>query len=626
MQKILYRSKYFFSVQYLQGSPLVTADLQRAKAAQAKAVMFMTNKFSNDPDQEDAETIMRLFSVRRYLCTSAELELPLLCLQVILPENTQKLLYDDTADSHKDHIICLNKMRMGVIAKTCLFPGTSTFLFNLLHSLTDVADETEAGMNDSSKEDPTGHPSISSSPSDLARKLIKTISGEGFSRDEDSDEEGSVSPQRPLSEEVSFHDWKKEYRRGAGWEIYITDICGRFSGYPFINLAAALYEKLGVVLFALRVKELRGRKTQRVILNPADYVIPSKTECKVEGFVIAEDSVSADLSFHESKFNEQGRRASQVGGFVSTISKTVERTTSFVRRRASSVRRGNRAMLAQGSENKGGGKQGLVNPFKTKYDPTLTAQEKKQRMKDVAMHDNFHMNEKHVDIESVTITSDLLSEYPDMRNHIIVTGKSLHNLYDFMLPLREKKRGVFRPIVILYPERIPYHVWSQISVFRGIYYIRGSPVVERDVRRAGVFRASHFVLLAGVKDSEAHVADDDIKTARGHRKTGLEDADAIFSYHIVRRLNDQAKIIVEMVHPQNASYLEQINEEEEEGDGSDYITSPLFASGSLFTASLLDTFVCQVNLIVLHPLACTNVQLGDIRHSTILILLQLSTS
>jgi hypothetical protein len=609
MQRVLFRSKYFFSVQYLQGSPLVTADLHRAKTAQAKAVMFLTNKFTTDPDQEDAETIMRLYSVRRFLCNSAELELPLLCLQVILPENTQKLLHDDSADTHKDHIICLNKMRMGVIAKTCLFPGMSTFLFNLLHSLTDVSEPVSADddLDDSlSKEGtPVGAGiGLVSSPSDLAKRLIRRISSDRFDDsecddDKDDDDDASVSPSRGVSMaedgnlEKTFHDWKKEYRRGAGWEIYITDICGRFSGYPFINLAAALYEKLGVVLFALRVKELRGRKSQRVILNPADYVIPSKTECKVEGFVIAEDSVSADLSFLKSKFQEQGRRGSQVGGFISNITKTVERGTNFVRRRASSVRRNNRAMLAtQGADSKGGGKQGLVNPFKTKYDPSLSAQEKKQRMRDMAMQDNFHMNASHVSIESITITTDLLSEFPDMRNHIIVTGKSLHNLYDFMLPLREKKRGKFRPIVILYPGKIPYHVWSQISVFRGIYYMRGSPVVERDVRRAGVFRASHFVLLAGVKDTEG---DDDVQRAQsGHRMNGLEDADAIFSYHIVRRLNDQTKIIVEMVNPHNASYLEQINEEEDGRDGSDFITSPLFASGSLFTASLLDTFVCQV--------------------------------
>lgn len=35
--------------------------------------------------------------------------------------------------------------------------------------------------------------------------------------------------------------------------------------------------------------------------------------------------------------------------------------------------------------------------------------------------------------------------------------------------------------------------------------------------------------------------------------------------------------------------------EETADDGGDYVTTPLFASGSLFTAAMLDTFVCQVS-------------------------------
>ena len=598
MQKVLFRSKFFFVVQYLQGSPLVAADLVRAKASQAKAIMFMTNKFSSNPDQEDAKTIMQLYSVRRYLCNSAELQLPFLCLQVILPENTQKLLHESNAE-HKDHIVCLNKMRMGVIAKTCMFPGTSTLLFNLLHSFTYDTEDHE-GLNTDIDDSLSKDGSVAGSPAAFGKKMMRGVSTDS-SKDDMScpsvdDEEEDLAKQM---EDNCFFDWEREYKLGAGWEIYITEICGRFSGYPFINLAAALYRKLGVVLFALRVKELKGRKSQRVLLNPADYIIPPRTECRVEGFVIAEDSLSADLSFNKKTIDEtegeggpEGRRGSSVGGFISTITKSIDRGSKYIRRRASSIRRGNRAQLEQAAEGKL--RQGLVNPYKTRYDPSLSAQERKQQMVDENMKVNFFVLDEHVDMQSITIATSLLKEYPSLRNHIIVTGKSLHNLFDFILPLREKKRGKFRPIVILHPHRISYHVWGQISIFAGIYFVRGSPVVERDIRRAGVYRASHFVLLAGADTEKAEVRE------VGSRQTGLEDADAIFSYHIVRRLNDKTKIIVEMVHPQNSSYLEPVIDVNTSNnvDGEDYIVSPLFASGSMFTASLLDTFVCQVCFVL----------------------------
>ena len=47
---------------------------------------------------------------------------------------------------------------------------------------------------------------------------------------------------------------------------------------------------------------------------------------------------------------------------------------------------------------------------------------------------------------------------------------------------------------------------------------------------------------------------------------------------------------IAQVCPENTAYLEADSGE----DSSDYVATPLFASGSLFTAAMLDTFVCQV--------------------------------
>ena len=65
----------------------------------------------------------------------------------------------------------------------------------------------------------------------------------------------------------------------------------------------------------------------------------------------------------------------------------------------------------------------------------------------------------------------------------------------------------------------------------------------------------------------------------------LADVDVIFTFQCVRKMNEKANIIIEIVHTNNISYLDF----EESQTKSNYKFSPQFASGMLFTTSLLDT-------------------------------------
>lgn len=123
--------------------------------------------------------------------------------------------------------------------------------------------------------------------------------------------------------------------------------------------------------------------------------------------------------------------------------------------------------------------------------------------------------------------------------------KSLNTLYDFIRPLRAKYLRKLSHIVILYPKTIPFHIWRRISIFEGILHVRGSPLEEADLRRAGVFRAEQVIVLAD-PNAEKHEVNHD---------GTLDDADAIFTYHSVRRLNDKAQVLVEIVRDQNVCFL-----------------------------------------------------------------------
>eukprot|EP01039_Chlorochromonas_danica_P014515 gene14515-16960_t len=71
----------------------------------------------------------------------------------------------------------------------------------------------------------------------------------------------------------------------------------------------------------------------------------------------------------------------------------------------------------------------------------------------------------------------------------------------------------------------------------------------------------------------------------------LVDADAIFCYQAVKRLNEAANVVVEIVRQSNVSYLDP--ETGLNSNDIDYKFTPQFASGALFTTSLLDTLACQ---------------------------------
>lgn len=106
---------------YLEGTPLRAKDLSRAGAEHASAILLITNKFARQPDEEDAKLILQLFAVRRYLALSPVAVKPFCISQLIKAENKRHVDGDMTPD---EVVICLNEVKMGILAKNCLFPGT----------------------------------------------------------------------------------------------------------------------------------------------------------------------------------------------------------------------------------------------------------------------------------------------------------------------------------------------------------------------------------------------------------------------------------------------------------------------------------------------------------------------
>lgn len=135
--------KFFLSLNYLEGSALVEADLKRSKAETAEAIFIMTNKFSANPDEEDAKSILLNLSIKRYLA-GFQRESMLYCMQLIRPENRRHLTKNDFDEvEENDLVVCLNEIKMGAMAKGVMYPGANTLLMNLVSSFADDDDDDD---------------------------------------------------------------------------------------------------------------------------------------------------------------------------------------------------------------------------------------------------------------------------------------------------------------------------------------------------------------------------------------------------------------------------------------------------------------------------------------------------
>ena len=230
------------SRRYLEGSPMKEVDLGRAALAVAKCAFVLTNKYCHDVDGADASTILQALSIKRYVRRQTGKEI-LQCMQLMRAENKHHFtsFCDEPSETggpaHRYCIVCVEEIKMKLLAQTCLCPGLVTLMSNLVSS---------------------------------------------------TDEE-------PLGKDTNAQEWISEYQEGSGYEVYTKPVPATFSGVPFCEVALCVYEVLGACMFALEIRA-SDNSDPRIVLNPGDYPLPDVNEYKVRAFLFAEDDETADLS------------------------------------------------------------------------------------------------------------------------------------------------------------------------------------------------------------------------------------------------------------------------------------------------------------------------------------------
>lgn len=558
MLQLINENQFALNVMYVEGSALNNRDLRRCCADTSVAIFVMTNKFADNADEEDAKTILQQFSIRRYCQSNNPFTPPFYCLQLIRPENQRHLeIQGDSVNAFADNdndsnvIVCLNEIKMGLIGKAVMYPGSAALLMNLLTTIDDDNDDEDEG--------------------------------------ESFDEEDDVGI------------WLDEYHRGCDWEIYSTELADMFVGRKFNTLACDLYTSKGILLFALKVVDTSGKFPTRILVNPKNYVIPSKDEYDVVAYVIAKNKNASDLSMkkdddqdasaalqHLQLSNMMGGRIGPMTGPPDDDDHPLEEDHESV---ADYVRGRVRSYTADSSNLPGDKEplewQKLMRMYDTEKNANESQQEKMQKIEDEYLRANFFMRDSPASLSQVTVHTSVLDEIPNMTNHTIILGKGLSNLFDLIRPLRARSMDNVKCIVILNPLDIPHAVWQRICLFEGIFFVRGSPLEDNDLRRAGIFRAAQVIVLADTQGEKSFGT----AAANARGDVAMYDADSIFSFQAVRRLNEKAHCVVEIVKHANIVYLDPESVSSSEGD---YRFSPQFAAGTLFTTAMLDTLACQV--------------------------------
>ena len=204
---------------------------------------------------------------------------------------------------------------------------------------------------------------------------------------------------------------------------------------------------------------------------------------------------------------------------------------------------------------------------------------------------------------NIEITHQSIKDREDISHHIIICG--LHPaLLHFILPLRAKylQEDALKWIVILAPY-LPQSLFEAFSKFNRIIFIQGSPLLPENLFRANVMNADKAVILSsGESNVNNKILEKiHIDLQKNEKKSSsnekIFDAETIFIYNSLRKCNKNLQIMTELISSSNIEYLLAVDNLDQlynrKGIYAEYEYTPLYASGEIFTPSIIDYLTCQ---------------------------------
>ncbi|CAJ0749155.1 13426_t:CDS:2, partial [Entrophospora sp. SA101] len=345
-------------------------------------------------------------------------------------------------------ILCIDELKLAILAHSCLTPGFSTLLYGLTTTFT----------YESTHE-------------------LRNIKKESSSRLE--------------------NDYIEDYIEGISQSIYTTTLSNYFAGSTFHAVVGRLYESLGVVLFAIGIPQQHfpigssnntsheegdcdgDAKNYMVLINPGNYIVKGDEV----GFIIACDGALAEGVSNYERHNSHVRN---------------NEDSSFESQQIFSER--HPLLSSNALKNNGGGSYlGLPTTsdkiyHEYPYKPDFNTRRQHPSSSSSSSLDNDHMNP----ILDTINGHILLCDYS--------TATFPRNLDCFVSPLRKSHLDKFKPIVILSPVRPTKSQWKILSQFDQVYFVEGNPMTREGLELGRVRFANKAVILTDstriLKDGE----------------------------------------------------------------------------------------------------------------------------
>mmetsp|Transcript_33776 Transcript_33776/g.54185 ORF Transcript_33776/g.54185 Transcript_33776/m.54185 type:complete len:682 (+) Transcript_33776:1252-3297(+) len=508
-------------------------DLKRAAVSTADAVFFLTNKFTQTPAQEDASCILQALSIQRYAqaarVQSSRKDRLTVCMQLTSKESHQ--LFESSSKQVSGHdlfssqIVCIDEIKMNILSKSCLVPGLITMINNLIAS---------------------------------------------------SDENDTMNKAKP---------WVEEYVDGVGFEIYRVQVSTFYTGLEFREFARLVYETTGTLVFGLEVTHIKAGT--RIVLNPGSYVLPQQHEgLAIFALMLASDLAEAMIMVSQNLVTAVAQKTANVPEDQRDEVMSQQELFASIKKQVGGP---HEIKLERfNSESK---LEVLEEPpapeTKSMWSNASKLLKPKTRKRDGKMQERYFVLEQPNLFEDMHITSvhDVFDE--DFCGHFIVIGFPSH-LYNFILPLRERKLGTATPIIIMSPVAPTESEWQSLAMFEDIYFLRGSPLDIYDLERVKVSTASRAILFTKAYKSDQY-----------RNRESLVDADTIFAYSILKKENPNLDIIAELVVQSNINFIADAEDVQSsdaaagESSTGKHVLLPPFAAGNIYTSSMLDTLLAQ---------------------------------
>ena len=230
---------YYTRVQYVVGSVLRSDDLTKVKIRDCAAVFILAEKHSDCPEREDRENLLRLVAIKNTFTN-----IPVV-IQVLLSSSAGQV--SNIPHTESDTVVCLNELKLGLLAQSCLCPGLSTLISNLFKA-------SEAALD-------------------------------------------------------AGQDWQRLYQQGVSHEVYLSCFSSAFENMTFYEAAQYCYEKLGLILLAIEDRSSgqlyispSSQGSHHLQLRASD---PSQSETLMLGYFIGEDQTDVDrVSWFEETQDE----------------------------------------------------------------------------------------------------------------------------------------------------------------------------------------------------------------------------------------------------------------------------------------------------------------------------------